>query len=71
MTSEEAIEELKAIIEMDYYNVPLSKAALEKAIDTMRRYKKICKILDKSDNAEQCMYDTIEELEEVIDWNDI
>ena len=40
------------------------------AIDTMRKYQKICKILDKSDNGEQCMYDTIQEIEEIRDGND-
>ena len=44
--------------------------SLSKAVDTMRKYQKICKILDKSDNGEQCMYNTIQEIEEVRDGND-
>ena len=39
------------------------------AIETMRKYQKICKILDKSDDGELCMYDTIQEIEEVRDGN--
>lgn len=35
------------------------------AIDTMHKYMKIGEILDKSDNGEQSMYDTIQEIEEV------
>ena len=35
MSRKEAIEELKAILEMDYKNVPLSKAALEMAISSL------------------------------------
>lgn len=48
-------------------NTPQAKDARDVAIDTMRKYQKICKILDKSDNGEQCMYDTIQEIEEVRD----
>lgn len=44
--------------------------SIKVAINIMRKYQKICKILDKSDNAEQCMYDTIQEIEEVRDRND-
>ncbi len=43
--------------------------AFKMAIETMRKYQKICKILDKSDNGEKCMYDTIEDIEEVRDGN--
>lgn len=44
--------------------------AIDVGIDTMLKYQRICKILDKSDNGEQCMYDTIQEIEEVRDGND-
>lgn len=72
MTIDEAINHIKyGIIENNY---PLQRdlgiEACNLALDTMRKYQKICKILDKSDNAEQCMYDTIQEIEEVRDGND-
>lgn len=59
---------------IEFYNglecyTPQAKEAKDVAISTMRKYLKICKILDKSDNAEQCMYDTIQEIEEVRDGN--
>jgi hypothetical protein len=44
--------------------------ALDMAVAIMRKYQRICKILDKSDNGEQCMYDTIQEIEEVRNGND-
>lgn len=44
--------------------------AFQVAINTMYKYQKICKILDKSDDGELCMYDTIQEIEEVRDGND-
>lgn len=37
MERKEAIEELKAILEMDYKNVPLSKAALDMAIKALEQ----------------------------------
>ena len=40
MTREEVIEELTAILEMDYKNVPLSKAALEIAIKALEHPEK-------------------------------
>ena len=67
MTIDEAIR---------YYeckNVVLTEEeALANAIatETMRKYQKICEILDKSDNGEQCMYDTIQDIEEVRDGYD-
>ena len=35
LTRKQAIEELKAILEMDYKSVPLSKAALDMAIASL------------------------------------
>ena len=46
LTRKQAIEELKAILEMQYENVPLSKAALEMAISSL-----------KTDEAYQIMYE--------------
>lgn len=40
------------------------------ALDVINKYQKICKILDKSDDGELCMYDTIQEIEDVRDGND-
>lgn len=69
MTIDEIIEELED--SKDYpASDPASDEALDGAIEIMRKYQKICKILDKSDNGEQCMYDTIQEIEEVRDGND-
>ena len=46
LTRKQAIEELKAILEMQYENVPLSRAALEMAISSL-----------KTDEAYQIMYE--------------
>ena len=48
----------------------ITEECLNTAINTMYKYQKICKILDKSDDGELCMYDTIQEIEEVRDGND-
>jgi hypothetical protein len=72
MTIEEkAIKTLNEIIDEGWLISDMEKIdACEFAIDRIRRYQKICKILDKSDNGEQCMYDTIQEIEEIRDGND-
>lgn len=64
MPIDDAIETLKDI--NTYGTADIAKRV---AIDTMLKYQRICKILDKSDNGEQCMYDTIQEIEEVRDGN--
>lgn len=46
LTRKQVIEELKAILETQYWNVPLSKAALEYAINSL-----------KTDEAYQLMYE--------------
>ncbi len=60
LTRKQVIEELKAILEMQYWNVPLSKAALEYAISSL-----------KTDEAYQIMYEggevfTKDEIEKAI-----
>lgn len=48
---------------------------IDVAIDVMKRYQKIDKILDKSENGEMSMYDTLQEIERCmskgIDYNEI
>ena len=65
ITIDEVIKELEST--KDYpASDPASDEALDVAIETLRKYQKIDQILDKSDNGEQCMYDTIQEIEELI-----
>lgn len=45
--------------------------ALVVAIDTIRKYQKIVQIMERTVDDETCMYDTLQEIEEVIeDGND-
>ena len=71
MSIDEAIGLLERGSQYNYYDSAEDFCkAYDMSIEIMRKYKKICKILDKSDNGEQCMYDTIQEIEEVRDGDD-
>lgn len=68
MTIDKAIKLMIRGSKYDYDGTPEEFCeAYDMSIEIMRKYKKICEILDKSDNGEQCMYDTIQEIEEVRD----
>ncbi len=56
ITREEAIEELKTILEMDYKNVPLSKAALEMAIQALKKIPKLQNRCFTLTSGKMCMF---------------
>lgn len=72
MTIDESITELEKArnsIEPCLFIDEAIDQSMKTAIEVMRKYQKIDHILDKSDNGEQCMYDTIQEIEELMRGN--
>ena len=64
MTSEEAIEIINHYL--DYPKEEVRKSLLV-AIDTMRKYQKIVQIMERTIDDGTSMYDTLQEIEEVIE----
>ena len=63
MTIEEAIKQLTT------YSIPCGKYknAYDMAIETMRKYQKIVQIMERTVDDGTSMYDTLQEIEEVIE----
>ena len=73
MDSQEAIEGVKALLDCNYIGSLSGEdiESLEMAIDTMKKYQKIVQIMERTVDDGTSMYDTLQEIEEVIeDGND-
>ena len=66
MTIDEAIEELDCPLlgEYEYHNQRIAK---DIAIETMRKYQKIVQIMERTIDDGTSMYDTLQEIEEVVE----
>lgn len=64
-------EHIAQLIRVKHYAAPRHYETLDMAIDTMRKYQKIVQIMERTVDDGTSMYDTLQEIEEVIeDGND-
>ena len=66
MTIDKAINGVEKRI-LPIYDNDADHDALVKAIDTMRKYQKIVQIMERTVDDGTSMYDTLEEIEEVVE----